>query len=90
VSLVEKYLHGWQFRSTTPNFEVGGEYQVALTGYDETERAAVARADDPKSYVDDTDRDYVDTIAQVRVTEFDRNDHIGRGTLLEVVGETTY
>jgi hypothetical protein len=90
VSLVEKYLHGWQFRSTTPNFEVGGEYQVVLTGSDETERAAVARLGDSKIDVDDTDRDYVDTIAQVRVTEFDYDDNARRAELLEMVGETTY
>jgi hypothetical protein len=90
VSLVEKYLHGWQFRSTTPNFEVGGDYQVVLTGSDETERAAVARLGDSKIDVDDTDRDYVDTIAQVRVTEFDYDDKARRAELLDVVGETTY
>jgi hypothetical protein len=90
VSLVEKYLHGWQFRSTTPNSEVGGEYQVVLTGSDETERAAVARLGDSKIDVDDTDRDYVDTIAQVRVTEFDSDDNARRAELLEMVGETTY
>lgn len=63
---------------------------MVLTGYDENERAAVARVGDSKIHVDDTDRDNVDTIAQVRVTQFDSDDNAGRAELLDVVSETTY
>lgn len=90
MSLVEKYFRGWRRRSSTPDFEPGEEYRVVLTGYNETERAAVARVGDTEIYVDDTSRDYVDKIARVRVTEFDDNGHSGRAELVEVVGETTY
>jgi hypothetical protein len=40
--------------------------------------------------VDGTTREHVDTVARVRVTEFDEGAAEGRAELLEVVGEPVY
>lgn len=90
MSLLEKYLKGWQFRTTTPDFEVGEEYRVVITGYDETEQRAVARVGDTVLYLEDTQPAHVDTVAEVRITEFDANEHTGSAEVVDVVGETTY
>lgn len=90
MSALRKFMEGWHFRTTTPDFEPGSEYRVVITGYDDRNGAAVARVGDSVLHVDDIGRAYVDAIARVRVTEFDRNEHVGRAELVEVVGETTY
>lgn len=90
MSLLKKYLTGWQFRTTTPDFEVGEEYRVVITGYDETEQLAMARVGDTVLYLENTQPDHVDTVAKIRITEFDENEHTGSAEVVDIVGKTTY
>lgn len=86
--MIEKYLHGWTFRSATPSFEEGQEVTVFLTGVRGDD--VVARVGDSVLVVDGASPADVDSKAKVRVTEFDENDHDGRAELIELVGEAAF
>lgn len=89
MSLLAKYLAGWQFRSTTPTFDVGDEISVfiAETNGDGDGHAYVG---DTHLVVENAGPETVEKRVRARVTEFDESTATGRGEFLEVVGESSY
>jgi hypothetical protein len=90
MSLFDKYLAGWQLRTTKPRLEPGTEVTLVVTDYDNEADAAVARVGDTRIRIEDTSSDIVDMRVRVEITDFDDNDHAGTAELVEVVGETMY
>jgi hypothetical protein len=88
TSLLGKYLEGWGFRSTTPRFEPGEEFDVFLTGV--RDGVPVARVGDTTIEVPDAPVRFVDDRVAVRVTEFDDATHTGTATFLERTGESAF
>lgn len=83
MSLLEKYLAGWTFRTSNPTFEVGQEIDVFLT--DHRNGSAVARVGDTVLLVDDAPVTAVDDRVRLRVEAFDENDHTGQATFVESI-----
>lgn len=81
MTVLSKFLHGWQFRTATPSLETGAELTVQVTGYDRGEGAAVARIGDTRLLIDGAGPDHVDGLARITVTEFDDEAHVGRARL---------
>lgn len=81
MSILEKYLAGWAFRTNKPEFEVGEEIDVFLT--DHRNGTAVARVGDTILYVDDAPATAVDDRVRLRIEEFDTNDHTGSATVVD-------
>jgi hypothetical protein len=88
MSLREKYLAGWWFRTNKPDFEPGEEISAFVTGYDG--EAPVARVGDTILRVEGAPENALDTRIRLRVEEFDGSDHHGTATYLETVGESSF
>lgn len=87
MSLLDKYLAGWTFRTNQPEFETGEEIEVFLTDY--RNGTARARVGDTILHVEGAPQDALDSRVRLRVKEFDASDHVGHATFLEPVdGET--
>ncbi|MCO8244420.1 MULTISPECIES: hypothetical protein [unclassified Haladaptatus] len=83
MSLLDKYLAGWSFRTSTPTFEVGEEIDVYLTG--QRNGTATARVGDTILRVEGAPPGKVDDRVRLRVEEFDANEHRGRATFVETI-----
>ncbi|WP_458184925.1 DUF7513 family protein [Haladaptatus sp. NG-WS-4] len=83
MSLFDKYLKGWSFRTNKPEFDVGEEIDLYITGYENG--TAVARVGDTILDVDGAPVSAIDTHVRLRIEEFDANDHVGRATYLEPI-----
>lgn len=90
MSFVEKYLKGWQFRTSTPTLTPDDEVVVTVTGYDDEEGSAVARIGDTKLYIEDSDGADVGNRVRVRVLDFDDAINVGHGEALAVVGRSGF
>ncbi|NEU57560.1 hypothetical protein [Halorussus sp. MSC15.2] len=88
MSLREKYLAGWGFRTNKPSFEAGEEISAFVTGHDGD--APVVRIGDTILRVEGAPGDALDTRVRLRVDEFDDNDHHGTATYLETVGQSSF
>jgi hypothetical protein len=87
-SVLEKYLKGWWFRSTTPAFEPGQRLEVFVTGV--RDGVAVARIGDSVIRVPDAPDGLVDSRVAVHVTEFDASEYTGSAEFVEKVGESAF
>ncbi|MFB6110158.1 MAG: hypothetical protein ABEJ60_04700, partial [Halodesulfurarchaeum sp.] len=84
---IGKYLKGWSFRTGTPSFEEGNEFEMVLTEYDEEEGTVFARIGDSMLYLEgDMDESDVGKKVRAKITEFDENAHVGWAELLAVIG----
>ncbi|PSP73533.1 hypothetical protein BRC86_08935 [Halobacteriales archaeon QS_3_64_16] len=92
MSRLDAFLKGWSFRSSTPEFEPGQEIAAFVTGRDG--RGQVARIGDTILHLDTGDgnggEDLLDTRVRLRIEDFDANDHTGRATVLERLGEGSF
>lgn len=89
MSFLSKYLKGWQFRSTTPTFDVGDEISVFIAESN-SDGNGHAYIGDTHVIVDNAGPVTVEKRVRVRITEFDETTTTGRGEFLEVVGESSY
>ncbi|TYL39285.1 TRAM domain-containing protein [Natronococcus pandeyae] len=89
MSLFQKYLKGWTFRSTKPSFDVGDEISVFIAKTNGTD-AGLAYIGDTKLLVDGAGPETVEKRVRLRVTEFDEAESAGRGEFLEIVGQSSY
>ncbi|MFC7200279.1 DUF7513 family protein [Halospeciosus flavus] len=88
MSLLQKYLKGWQFRTHTPSFEEGEEMSVFVTGTEDG--TPVARIGDTVLELHDAPSDLVDKRVVLRVTYFDETKHRGEAEYIETVGESAF
>lgn len=88
MSIREKYLAGWGFRTNKPDFEPGEEISAFVTGYDGD--TPIARIGDTILRIEDAPENALDTRVRLRVEEFEGNDHHGTATYLETVGESSF
>lgn len=83
MSLLEKYLKGWRFRTSKPSFEPGEEMQLFIT--DIEGNTLIARIGDSVIHISEGSPALVGTRVRVRVEQFDDNTHVGNATLLEPI-----
>lgn len=78
---------GVGFRTNYPEYEPGEEFEAYVTGADGAD--ALVRVGDTMIRLDAADRArrLVDRRVRLRVTEFDAERHVGRGELLEDLGD---
>ncbi|MFC6716106.1 TRAM domain-containing protein [Natrialbaceae archaeon GCM10025810] len=89
MSVLEKFLSGWRFRTTRPTLTPNSEVNVFVSELD-GEDVGVARIGDTRLYVEGVGAEHLEKRVKVRVTEFDESDSTGRGEYLETVGESSY
>ncbi|WP_226479346.1 DUF7513 family protein [Natrinema amylolyticum] len=88
MSLFDKYLTGWRFRTSRPALEVGREIDVFVAESNGT--SGRAYIGDTELVVEGAGPETVEKQVRVRVTEFDETTASGRGELVAVVGESSY
>lgn len=88
MSLREKYLAGWWFRTNEPEFEPGEEVSAFVTGDDG--EGPVARVGDTVLRIEDAPENSLDTRVRLRVDSFDADDNRGTATYLETVGHSSF
>ncbi|EMA50620.1 DUF7513 family protein [Halococcus salifodinae] len=88
MSRLSALFEGVGFRTNRPTFEPGEELAAFVTGYEDGQ--ALVRIGDTVLWIDDTTPDLVDTQIRLRVEEFDDNDHVGRATVLDTIGDSSF
>ncbi|MFD1512140.1 DUF7513 family protein [Halomarina rubra] len=83
---MKQFLAGFGFRSNTPAFEVGEEFEAFVTGLNG--HSLVRVGDTVLSLPGETVEP--DTRVRVRVTDFDAGADQGSAELLEVLGEGAF
>ena len=90
MSVFDKFLAGWSFRGSTPDYAVGDVLEVMVTGVEDGGGAgggtAVARIGDSTLRIEGASADAVDTRVLVEVESWDESAHRGVGTYRETVG----
>ncbi|APE95831.1 DUF7513 family protein [Halodesulfurarchaeum formicicum] len=88
MSVLEKWLAGWTFRTAKPDYEPGEKIEVMVTSMQNGK--AKARIGDSVLRIKEVPEDGLNTRVMVKVDEWDTEDHIGEGTYLETVGESAF
>jgi len=88
MSVREKYLAGWTFRTKTPDFEVGEEIRVIVN--EQEDSVAKARIGDSMLRITEAPKNLVNKYVKVEIDEWDTDSHSGEGTYLETVGESSF
>lgn len=88
MSIMEKWLAGWSFRTRYPDYEPGETIEVMVTGM--TDGKAKARIGDSILRIKDAPEGSENMRVLVEIEEWDTEDHIGEGTYLETVGESAF
>jgi len=88
MSRFEKFLAGWSFRGSTPDYEPGDVLEVMVTG--DAGGEAVARIGDSVLRIEGAPDDALDTRVRVAVETWDEAAHRGTGTYRETVGESAF
>ncbi len=88
MSLLKRYLSGFQFRSTHPTLSPGDVVEVFLSEH--TGEEGIARIGDTTLVVTDVPPEHEGKQVRVQVDRFDADDSTGRGTFQAVVGESSY
>jgi len=93
MSVFDKFLAGWSFRSSTPDYASGDAIEVMVTGTEggagET-KTAVARIGDSTLRIKDAPADAVNTRVIVDVESWDETEHRGVGTYRKTVGKSAF
>jgi hypothetical protein len=87
MSVLAKYLEGFGLRSSKPSFDAGQEPSVFLTGYDESDGAALARVGDSLLRIPDAPKEQVGARVRIRVESFDDSKHVGEATYVETISK---
>lgn len=93
MSVFDKFLAGWSFRSSTPDYAPGDAIEVMVTGTEGgagEANTAVARIGDSTLRIEDAPADAVNTRVIVDVESWDETEHRGVGTYRETVGESAF
>jgi hypothetical protein len=88
MSRLAAFRKGLTFRTNRPTFEPGREFKAFVTGYEN--ETALVRLGDSVLRIPDASSNLLDTQVRIRVEKFDDNDHTGRATVLEELGDGSY
>lgn len=88
MSLLEKWLAGWSFRTRTPAFDPGRSIEVMVTAMDGDH--AIARIGDSTFQIDGTPNDALHTGVLVDIEQWEADTNTGRGTYRETVGTSSF
>ena len=88
MSMLDKYLAGWSFRTKLPDFDPGEEIEVMVTAMEDG--AAKARIGDSVLHINDVPGNLLHKRVLVKVDDWDRDGHHGEGTYLETTGESSF
>jgi len=93
MSVFDKFLAGFSFRGSTPDYAVGDTIEVMVTGREGDAvggGTAIARVGDSTLRIEDAPTDAVNTRVVVDVESWDGSGHRGVGTYRETVGESAF
>ena len=90
MSVFDKFLAGWSFRGSTPDYAAGDVLEVMVTGVEDGGKTAVARIGDSTLRIEGAPADPVNTRVLVDVESWDESAHAGRATYRETVGESAF
>ena len=88
MSVFDKFLAGWSFRGSKPDYAAGDVLEVMVTG--EEGGGHVARIGDSTLRIADAPADAVNTRVIVDVESWDDSAHTGRATYRKTVGESAF
>ena len=88
MSFVDKYMAGWKFRTTKPDYDPGEKIEVMVTSM--MDGKAKARIGDSVLRIKEAPDDSLNMRILVEIDEWDSEDHIGEGTYLETIGESAF
>jgi hypothetical protein len=88
MSVFDKFLAGWSFRGSTPDYAAGDVLEVMVTG--EGDGGHVARIGDSTLRIEGAPEDAVNTRIIVDVESWDDSAHAGRATYRKTVGESAF
>ena len=88
MSRFDKFVAGFSFRDSTPDYEPGDVVEVMVT--DQAGGELVARIGDSTLRIEDAPADAVNTRVLVVVDRWDDANHSGAGTYQETVGESAF
>jgi len=93
MSVFDKFLAGFSFRGSTPDYAAGDVLEVMVTGIEDGGAGggtAIARIGDSTLRIEGAPDDAVDTRVVVDVESWDDSEHRGVGTYRETVGESAF
>ena len=93
MSVFDKFLAGWSFRASTPDYAAGDAIEVLVTGVEGgagEAKTPVARIGDSTLRIEDAPDDAVDTRIIVDVESWNETEHRGVGTYRKTVGESAF
>jgi len=90
VSVFDKFLAGWSFRGSTPDYAAGDVIEVMVTGDGDRTGEVVARIGDSTLRIEGAPGDAVDTRVVVDVESWDESSHTGRATYRKTVGGSAF
>ena len=93
MSVFDKFLAGWSFRASTPDYAAGDAIEVMVTGVEGgagEAKTAVARIGDSTLRIEDAPADAVNTRVIVDVESWDGTEHRGVGTYRKTVGKSAF
>ncbi|MEF8881238.1 MAG: hypothetical protein V5A34_01780 [Halapricum sp.] len=88
MSILQKWLAGWSFRTSTPDFEPGLTIEVMVTAVDDGH--ATARIGDSTLRIDGAPADALYTRILVEIDAWDVDANAGESTYLETVGKSSF
>ncbi|GAB7010412.1 DUF7513 family protein [Halorubrum trueperi] len=88
MSRFEKFLAGWSFRGSTPDYDPGDVIEVMVTGDEGGE--TVARIGNSTLRIEGAPADALNTRVLVAVETWDETAHAGTGSYRETVGESSF
>ncbi len=94
MSRFDKFLAGFSFLGSTPDYEPGDVIEVMVTGVEDDGGVgggtAVARIGDSTLRIEDAPGDAVNTRVLVDVDSWDETAHRGTGTYRKTVGKSAF
>lgn len=87
---LQQYFYGWWFRSSTPSYESGDEFEAYVFDYDDEDRRATVRMGDSRIHIPDVPPEIAGKRIRLRITEYDDAENRGEAEFIETLGETTF
>ena len=89
MSLLDKYMKGWRFRTTKPSLEEGSMINIFVNRY-KGDNVGVANVGDTRLFIEGVEAEHVEKRVRVKVTDFDHEESVGRAAFRKIIGESSY